>query len=191
MFNTTVAAGNFVQTLDSDNAGYANPSVTITNTIQIPKPGMVGYNIAAGTATIDHSGAYGQSGASLSNVTVTNPFTANPNFGSCFLWAPEGSPLIGAASDGGNIGATILYQYVGGVLTTNPLWDTTTGAPLFAGETVTGLNDTTGAHIESLFDIANRANINQNGCSFPAAYSGQVTTGTSPSPPSGLTATVQ
>jgi hypothetical protein len=96
----------------------------------------------------------------------TNSKTSNPMLGSCYLWIPAGSPLKGAGSGGADIGATVLYEYQGGVLTGTPLW-TATGAPAFAGAIVPGLNDVAGS---SLFDVGGRLNINQNGCSFPTGY---------------------
>jgi len=66
----------------------------------------------------------------------------------------------------GNLHANILYQYQGGTLTSNKLWNTD-GSPVFTGAIVPGLNDVAGS---SLFDIANRLNINKNGCAFPTGY---------------------
>src|SRR5207245_926109 len=102
----------------------------------------------------------------FSPTVQTNPNTTNPAFGSCYLWVPDASPLKGAGSNArSDIGATVLYQYVNGNLTAAKLW-ATDGSPLFKGATVSGLNDVAG----SLFDIANRLNINKNGCPFPASY---------------------
>jgi hypothetical protein len=140
---------------------------------------------APSTWTHDHDNNYNNMMSYNADTNVTNPLALNPAFGTCYLWVPTASPLKGAASDGGDIGATVLYQYNGGVLGTTPLWNSTTGAPLFAGATVASLNDQPG---NSLFDIANRLNINTNGCSFPAGYgSGAVAV----NPPTGLTVIVQ
>jgi hypothetical protein len=92
---------------------------------------------------------------------------SDPGFGACRLWCPDGAACKGAASDGGDLGATVLYKYQDGALTKEPLWDASTGAFLGAGAIVAGLNDVPGA---SLFDIATRLNVNRNGCAFPAGY---------------------
>ncbi len=98
---------------------------------------------------------------------VKNAAVSDPGFGACRLWCPDGAACKGAASDGGDLGATVLYKYENGVLTKEPLWDPSTGAFLGAGAIVPGVNDVAGA---SLFDIANRLNVNRNGCAFPAGY---------------------
>ncbi len=136
-----------------------------------------------GSWSHDHDNNYNNATTYNANTNVTSPLALNPSVGTCYLWVPDASPLKGKASDGGDVGANVLYQYLGGKLTTNELWDTTTGSPLFKGATVGGLNDVAGS---SLFDIANRLNINQNGCSFPSVYGAA----TAVAAPTGLTATV-
>ena len=84
------------------------------------------------------------------------------------------------------MGANIVFRYEGGASTGQPLWDPTTGAPLYKGATVAGVNDVAGS---SLFDIANRLNINKNGCALPTT--GGTNVASAPSAPTGLTATVQ
>jgi hypothetical protein len=98
---------------------------------------------------------------------VRKAAASDPGFGACRLWCPDGAACKDAASDGGDLGATVLYKYQDGALTKEPLWDASTGAFLGAGAIVAGLNDVPGA---SLFDIATRLNVNRNGCAFPAGY---------------------
>jgi hypothetical protein len=102
----------------------------------------------------------------------------NPAMGSCVVWVPDGSPLKGAGSDGTDIGATILYRYVNGTLTNQPLWDPVTGE-FPHGAIVSGVNDVPG---HSLFDVHRRLNVNTNGCSFPTSYGKNIDT-TAPQPP--------
>jgi hypothetical protein len=83
------------------------------------------------------------------------------------------------------VGANIVFEYEGGSLTGQPLWDSSTGAPLFKGAIVAGLNDVAGT---SLFDVANRFNINKNGCTLP---DGGTSVASAPAAPTGLTAVVQ
>jgi hypothetical protein len=117
------------------------------------------------TGSADHVNSFGNYADSSGGFTLTNKTNNNPGLGSCLLWLPVSSPLKGAGAD---IGANVLYAYQAGALTSNRLWDPSTGAPLFAGATVAGLNDVAGS---SLFDIATRLHIGSaNGCSFPAGY---------------------
>jgi len=83
--------------------------------------------------------------------------------GQCVVYVPEGSPMKGAGSDGGDIGAEILYRYEDGVLTDEPLWDVETGA-FPCGVIVEGVNDVAG---DSCFDIHEQINVNSNGCTLP------------------------
>ncbi len=122
------------------------------------------------TFNYDHDDAYNNVTNYNPDQNVINSLTSDPDTPvnpSCYLWLPDGSPLKGKASDGGDVGATVLYQYSGGALTSNRLWDPATGAPLFAGAKVANLNDIAG---DSLFDIAARLHVNQGGCAFPASY---------------------
>lgn len=83
--------------------------------------------------------------------TIANTSTVDPQFGDIRLWIPNGdngtntSPLSGAGANGSDIGATILYAYENGVLTSDPLWDASTGAWLYALPEVSGVNDSAGA----------------------------------------------
>lgn len=63
----------------------------------------------------------------------------NPEFASAPVFLPENSPLQGEGDAG--IGATIVYRYVDGQLTEEPLWDPETGA-FPHGAVIEGVNDT-------------------------------------------------
>jgi hypothetical protein len=71
-----------------------------------------------------------------------------------------------AGRNGADIGATILYRYQNGSLTSQPLWDTLTGA-FPSGVLVTGVNDVAA---QSAFDVHRRLNVNVAGCAFPLGY---------------------
>jgi hypothetical protein len=86
--------------------------------------------------------------------------------GQCLVWVPASSNMKGAGKNGADIGANVLYRYESGTLTSQPLWDRTTGA-FPRGAIVPGLNDVPG---DSLFDVHARLNVNRNGCAFPAGY---------------------
>jgi hypothetical protein len=93
------------------------------------------------------------------NVTSTNLYTQDPGMGSCLVYPPPGSF---AAQHG--IGATILFRYQNGTLTSNPLWDPTTSRFTGCGQTVNGVNDTAG---NSCINVHQRLNVNANGCTIP------------------------
>lgn len=103
-----------------------------------------------------------------SSLSYTNNLstTVDPAFGTCYVWVPDNSPMKGAGLKGADIGANILYRYVNGILTKEPLWNPTTGE-FPHGALVAGINDVPG---QSLFDVHERLNINRNGCPFPANY---------------------
>jgi len=119
----------------------------------------IGYSLAFGNAT-DFL-------PKLPNSNVDHSSARDPGLGACRLWVPPGAAAKGAGTGGSDIGATILYRYENGTLTSNPLWDPQTGAFLGAGAIVPGINDVAGS---SLFDVHTRLNVNRNGCPFPPGY---------------------
>ena len=114
----------------------------------------------------------------------TNTSTSAHGMGTCKVWVPAGALGKGAGTGGSDIGATILYRYVNGALTTEPLWDPVTGK-FPHGAFVAGVNDIAG---QSLFDFHQRVNVNTGGCSFPKHYGSGNSDTKSPASPVGLTA---
>jgi hypothetical protein len=86
--------------------------------------------------------------------------------GKCMLWVPDASNMKGAGAGGSDIGATVLRRYRNGVLTSERLWDPTTGA-FPCGPTVAGVNDNAA---RTCIGVHRRLNVNTNGCAFPAGY---------------------
>jgi hypothetical protein len=113
--------------------------------------------------------AFFNNGAAVVGAGVTNQVNLSSNqLGSCILWVPSSaSSLKGRAKDGGDIGATVLYQYSNGKMTNIPLWNSDGQFAAAGAATPDGINRISG---ESLFDVGTRLNVNQNGCSFPAGY---------------------
>jgi hypothetical protein len=97
------------------------------------------------------------------NKNYFNEKTDDPKLGTCKVFIPKSSPRKGQGEGGTDIGANVLYRYKNGVLTNQPLWNTTTGA-FPKGALVKGINDIPGS---SLFDVHKRLNVNTNGCSLP------------------------
>lgn len=154
---------------ESSGGGPSTWSVGATNTLVVG--GTYGFTVdqQQGGGSIDHVNTYGTvtpfNSTGGSTTTFTNATTTDPNLGSCLAWIPDGTPMKTA-----DIGANVLYEYdTNGSPTTVGLWNTSTGAFVKTGASVTGLNDSAGS---SLFDIQDRLNINKNGCSFPSSYSG-------------------
>ncbi|MEZ4272379.1 MAG: right-handed parallel beta-helix repeat-containing protein [Myxococcota bacterium] len=119
-------------------------------------------------------------GASYNPTTyIAHASSHDPKLGACTVWIPDDSPMKGKGKGGADIGANILYRYVDGVLTDEPLWNPNTGE-FPCGAIVAGVNDIPGT---SCFDVHQRLNVNTNGCAFPEGYG--KTTGTNPpTPPS-------
>ena len=168
----TGTTGNGIFTEDTATGTTpAENSITITNTLikGVTSTGfsISGYNTWSGDRLISNSNGTAYSPALPSN--WTNAATTDPGMGTCKLWVPDGAAAKGAGSSGSDIGATILYQYRDGVLTTTPLWDPVTGAFPHGAATDDGINRVAGA---SVHDIHTRLNVNAGGCSFPAGYGG-------------------
>lgn len=132
-----------------------------------------GFNLNTPNATysLDYGNAYGFGtpySPSLPNANITNATTSDPQLGSCIAWIPATSPMKGAGANGGDKGANVLYKYQNGVLTANPLWNTTTNDFMGCGAIVTGINDIAGSSCSNV-DI--RLHIGAaNGCAYPAGY---------------------
>jgi MYXO-CTERM domain-containing protein len=110
-----------------------------------------------------------QSGTALrpeTDARWVGPTSEDPELGNCRVYIPDASPMKGAGKDNADIGANVLYRYVDGVLTDEPLWDPETGA-FPCGAVIAGVNDVAGS---SCFDVHERLNVNRNGCAFPAWY---------------------
>jgi hypothetical protein len=150
--------------------------ICANSVVVAPEGALSGVNIAfpadsvRADWSIDHVVAFGMRkgfSPASGDSRLRNASPADPGFGACRLWCPDGAACKGAASDGGDLGATVLYRYEKGAPTDKPLWDPTTGAFLGAGAVVPGVNDVAGS---SLLDVHTRLNVNQNGCRFPAGY---------------------
>ena len=163
--------GGFAADRDGTYAGDGSPSAFAENVLSLSNTSYGFYFSQQADFGVDYSNAFGQSYPlwPTSSGNYANNLTENAEMGTCYLWIPDGSAMEGVGSGGADIGANILYQYEDGTITATKLWNATTGVFTGCGATVTGLNDQAG---ESCFDVHQRLNVNYNGCSFPAAYSG-------------------
>jgi hypothetical protein len=157
------------RTCPSQCEWHIDPHVTITDMLIGPGPGFgLGVGGPGMTATLDHVNIFGRTTGSMSasGGSPTHSMSMDPQMGSCIAWIPDGSPMKGRASDGGDLGATVLYRYEDGKLTKEGLW-AKDGSFLGCGAIVPGVNDVLG---QSCFDVHQRLNINTNGCPFPKGY---------------------
>lgn len=185
---TILSLGSGTNGIVGDNtsvgATSAQSSLTITNTV------VAGFTAGAGLRISGYDTWSGDEIYSTGNGTNfspslpsnwTNTSTADHGMGTCKAWIPAASPLKGAGTGSSDIGATILYRYVNGVLTSTPLWDPVTGTFPHGAFTADGVNNVAG---DSLFDFHTRVNINMNGCPFPSGYGA-----TAPTNPANVVAT--
>lgn len=157
----------------NDNVGIgstaAQNSLTMTNILMRGYSdvgfNITGFNTWTGDEVVSFSNATAFNPATPSNWTNTS--TSDPGIGTCKAWIPAGAAVKGAGTGGSDIGATILYRTVNGVLTPTPLWDPATGAFPHGADDLDGTNNVAG---ESLKDFHTRINVNSGGCSFPAGY---------------------
>lgn len=182
--DATTPGATGIQAVDSSAGGTAaQNSIFMTNVLVSGVTGsglsIAGHNTWSGDEIISNANGTNFSPALPSNWTNTS--TSAHGMGACKLWVPTGALGKGAGTGGSDIGATILYRYVDGVLTSTPLWDPVTGAFPFGAVDRDGVNNVTGA---SLRDIHTRLNVNSGGCSFPAGYGGSA-----PTNPSNVVAT--
>jgi hypothetical protein len=157
-------AGGGVYSVSAQNSLFENDGLGVT----MSSPSTCVGQAISYTSSFDHNAFFNDGTlASVASVTSLIHLASNELTG-CVLWVgSSASSLKGAASDGGDIGATILYQYQNGSLTSTPLW-TTNGQFAAAGAaTADGLNRIPG---KSLSDVGTRLNVNQNSCSFPSTY---------------------
>ena len=102
-----------------------------------------------------------------------SPGDADPNFGACRVFVPDSSPYKHAGYNGQDVGATVLYAYVNGVLTNEKLWDdnlagASRGKIRFGPAVITGANDSGTGNVRDT--VHRRLGFGSGGCVFPASY---------------------
>ncbi|GAC1351053.1 MAG: hypothetical protein NVS3B20_00280 [Polyangiales bacterium] len=97
---------------------------------------------------------------------MTNRISSNPSLGGCTVYIPSGSPLKGAAGDGQDVGANVVYRYLDGQLTTAKLWDPLNGQ-FPCGERIEGVNDDASFPQASCVNVHKRLNVGGGGCAIP------------------------
>jgi hypothetical protein len=128
--------------------------------------------------TLSHSQEWGSSstwgpGTSGKTSSPPPPGDANPNFGACRVFVPDGSPYKRVGYSGQDVGATVLYAYVNGVPTSEKLWDdnltgSSRGKIRFGPPVITGANDSGTGNVRDT--VHQRLGFGNGSCVFPASY---------------------
>jgi hypothetical protein len=117
--------------------------------------------------SVSASNAFGHaSNYSPTDSHVVDSTEVDPTVGSCRVYLPPGSAMIGAAPDGSNIGASVIYRYRDGVETSTKLWDQATGH-FPCGATIAGFNDPSELPSSSCATVHERLSIGVDGCPIP------------------------
>lgn len=156
-----------------NNPGYQTPaSLTASNWLAVKNRSTdIGIPNEPGGFTLDSANA-GSYNVNTSQGKITNQKNVDPKLGGCLIYIPDGSPMKGAGAGGKDIGANVLYQYVNGKETTEPLWDVATGRLRFCGPVIAGVNDSGAGH--SCTDVHQRLHVGTSDCPFPQGYGGGV-----------------
>jgi hypothetical protein len=178
IYNATVIGGSEFWGLGGENPGGGTVRTHITNSYvaNVTGTGFLFSNqtafSASYTATFGNATAYFPA---ASNPNITNEIAlGSQELGSCRVFVPDSATGLKGAGDGGaDVGANILYAYIGGVLQdgtggaqTLKLWDTTDGSWIGGrGATIAGVNDS-----DSLIDLHARLHSGCTGTAWPAAY---------------------
>jgi hypothetical protein len=128
---------------------------------------QVRYSNAAGNAeNYSPSETISDRSGSIQSSLSTTPTGVGIGAGKCLPWILPSSNMARAGEGGTPLGASILYRYENGTLTTKRLWNPATGS-FPCGATVAGLSD--GA--KRCGNLHTRLGIGgSGGCAFPAGY---------------------
>ncbi len=116
---------------------------------------------------VDHCNAFGQTPAfSPLDANVTLSTQVDPVLGGCAVAIPSNSPMKGAGLQGRDIGASVKFVSVRGVLTSTPLWDA--GTKRFpCGAEIAGVNDAAALPTGACAAVHTRLGIGVGGCGLP------------------------
>lgn len=161
-----------------DEPFASSTSAALRNAVSMPDKAIEGFESHFDTFTCTNCAAsVNQFTPAVTDAGITGEFLTAPtniNTGGC-PWIPATSNLKGAGTGTGashintDIGANVLYKSVNGVVTSEVLWNASTGVFTGCGVTVSGVNDVAG---ESCVNVHTRLNVNGTNCPFPAGYGG-------------------
>jgi hypothetical protein len=130
--------GNGLAWYHNTNTGSITNAIFIDNNIGLNQLGGVGSPLLSNSVMLSNRTALvsnashsyvdfsdnGYNGVVLNSGdrTIKPGYDSNTFGTGAYFFVPSGSPLKGAGSEGSDIGANIIYQYVNGTLTQTPLW---------------------------------------------------------------------
>ena len=165
----TIAHGTV---LDGDSAGYTaddpydpdDGTVEIRDSLSSRNAGT-GFNVKEQQSwEVRRSTTFGDGREHYDDSNVVEPVEVDPELGTCMVYVPPTSPLAGAATDGGDVGANVLFRYVDRVLTDVPLWTREGRFPCFG--VAEGVNDDP---TTSCAGIHERLSVGTADCPLPAS----------------------
>ena len=151
--------------LSPQNVGLAS-SVRISTALAVTSTGSLGFVVKdQQTWSIDDANAHGNQTANYQTSGAVGGSYA-PKLGGCLVYVPAGTPGKGAAADGSDVGATVIFRSQDGKLTNTRLWDAKTGG-FPCGATVAGLNDGASTSTTACVNAHNRLHVGTSGCPIP------------------------
>jgi hypothetical protein len=153
--------------LDPDNMGLTSSGSVRASIVTAPGATFGFHSVGQATWAVSQCNAFGPAQLFVPRDShVTSVTEIDPQLGGCLVVVPDGSPLKTQGQPvGSGTGANIVFQTVGGRLTTTKLWDQTTGQfPCGAG--VPGLSDAALADV-SCMGVGARLHVGAMGCPIP------------------------
>jgi hypothetical protein len=159
IFDTTDTGVSF--SLDPDNLGLQSSAFARTTLVTAPGAAFGFHSTGQFNWGFTQVNSFGPT---MTFVPKDNHLmmgtTIDPQLGGCLVAVPDTSPVKAMG-----LGANIVYQIVGGQVTTTKLWDQTSGA-FPCGAVVAGLNDV-GFTDTSCTGVASRLHVGAMGCAIP------------------------
>ncbi|HVR01656.1 MAG TPA: hypothetical protein VMT47_05965 [Polyangia bacterium] len=153
--------------LSAENAGLLASATAGASIVTSPAGTFGFHSVGQFSWGVSWSNVFGPTQPFVpSDSHVTTPSEIDPQLGGCLVYVPDSSPLKTLGEPGaGGLGANIVFQTVGGQVTTTKLWDQTTGQ-FPCGAVVMGLNDATLADV-SCMGLGARMHVGAPGCPIP------------------------
>jgi hypothetical protein len=166
--------GNQVMADNSITNGSSSFGVTIRNAM-VKDVSHSGFYLGQSngsftTKLVEYSEAWntgGINGGWTLNNTPPGPGDVDPGIGSCMVYVPDTSAYKGRGKGGADVGANVIYAYQDGALTSNKLWNSSTGKMRYGPPVVAGVNDSSTGFVRDT--VGSRLNITTSGC-LPAGY---------------------
>jgi hypothetical protein len=153
--------------LDADNAGLQSSAYVRASMVASPASAFGFHATGQFNWGFTQCNSFGPAMAFAPRDThLMTGTTVDPQLGGCLVVVPDASPLKTQGAAGGpGTGANIVFETVGGALTTTKLWDQTTGQ-FPCGAVVSGLNDPSQADV-SCMGVGTRLHVGAMGCAVP------------------------